>query len=48
MSALYHRRPRCRRACELITLERDDDEERIAKIADADVAIVAPTRCAGR
>src|SRR5215210_4624826 len=30
--------------CELVTLERDDDAERIAKLADADAAIVASTR----
>ncbi|MFL5227547.1 MAG: NAD(P)-dependent oxidoreductase [Microvirga sp.] len=30
--------------CELVTLDRDDDAERIAKLADADAAIVASTR----
>ena len=30
--------------CELVTLERDDDAERIAKLAEADAAIVASTR----
>jgi phosphoglycerate dehydrogenase-like enzyme len=30
--------------CELLTLERDDDAERIAKLKEADAAIVASTR----
>ncbi|MEO5764252.1 MAG: 3-phosphoglycerate dehydrogenase, partial [Casimicrobiaceae bacterium] len=30
--------------CELITLECDDDDERIARIADANVVIVAARR----